>query len=322
MPMMSYKDFEEAIISEMNQQLFKNKDANGLHAEILNYKGNKVISLMDCSRDEFFERMKKYKAYAAGSISLKDLYIMYFQWGSLQEVVNESVSILLNKPYGFEADDLVDYSYVKDHMILRCENSSRFILKASNILHYDFHDISCYIQVQLMIRSRIEYVDITYEVFENLNISKEQLLKDALISTNRLLHPFYINEKGLEAYDNYSHPQWFSSDEDKNSIFIISNLKYLNGASAMFNPYLLNALSKDCRGNFYIVPVCDKFLMVFPEYLEKKTEELYEFLDACNEASEEKNKLSEYVYYFDSDENSLHAVDKIKENEKANSLYS
>ena len=202
--------------------------------------------------------------------------------------------------------DFSDYEKIRTKLCVEVlnRNQNKDILK--KIPHVNLKDLAIVYSVQQRMitesgKKMIMGNYITNQMMADYGISREQLHADAMESVQRL-HPVIF--RSLEAVTAEITAEITGNPVPINTsfstAFVVSNQEHFRGASALFYPGFMDQAVENIGGNFYILPSSIHEVLIVPDRLNMKTEELESIVRSVNlntvEASE---RLSDHVYHYD-----------------------
>lgn len=292
--MLSIEEFEKVVMYQMNDMLQKQFEEDHYSVAIKIYNGSKVITLVDCEEKELEKRVEKYKAYALSAVDLKMLYDRYQDHEPMDQIVVHSLSSLLSHQEKFYPSLLIDYSYVKENMVVACINAKLF--DQSNhmpIPHLKIADIVLHILIRVPPFDEDMYVVLTDDMFQEYRISKKKLFLDALECSSKNLPAEITPFKEL-------YPDADKDSTAANDIYILNNPVNNQGSACMFYPSVIQNLINRYQSSFFVIPFSTSFAIVLPEYHDAYLD-LFKFVlpHLIKREKEETKKLSKEIFYYD-----------------------
>lgn len=250
----------------------------------------------------------------APTISIKHLYDIYKRHGFNQIV--ESLKCMLTEHDGFTSNSFI----ANEDNVIGClcvTKDNKDML--DNVPHRNFFDLSLY------------YVG---KQNNQINIDEDKILNAGFLITNNHLEKFNISEQELfelskrNIMNNYISSCFYNTfikfgNEDllKDSIvyrifgetflkktYLLTSRNNLSGATVMTNFDILKSLSNEIDDDFYIVPVSEDAVFIYP-FSETKNRDLIKgaatmFRDMTDEISDKK--LTDSIYRYNRNENNIY----------------
>lgn len=140
------------------------------------------------------------------------------------------------------------------------------------------------------------------DIFNEFDITKDELYYCARANTLRLMRPIIINNKDKKSKIHIPL-SYESSENDIDNIFYNTNIKELIiknefgsfGATSIIFPSVLKRIADIMQGDYYILPKTVDFVMVI-----KDESSLYEYMQLINYSNVRGPLLSKHVYLYDS----------------------
>ena len=89
-------------------------------------------------------------------------------------------------------------------------------------------------------------------------------------------------------------------------MYIVTNVRMVNGASSILYEGFLRRFAKDHPGNFYIIPSSIHEVVLVPEDMVEEPDHLASVISQANEAVVQPEEvLSDSLYYYDADQDSI-----------------
>lgn len=226
-------------------------------------------------------------------------------------ILQEMIEKLPKDAPKFDMSVFENYKNAKDRLFIRlgnCESSREFL---SGVPHQTMYDMAVTYHIMLDSDKNGEMTTaVTNRLLDIYGVSKEQLHKDALQNSVKLLPPQVMNLNedyimsvftGIQpASVNFDDALKHLSFEDANLI-ILSNTEHCNGAAAMLYPEVLEKISFQTDSDFYILPssVHEVLLLKKTDYLNPN--ELQKMVQSINGTEVlPEDMLSNNVYYYNS----------------------
>ena len=171
-----------------------------------------------------------------------------------------------------------------------------------DIPHYEFEDLSVTFYIKLMsAENRSATCMVTNELMKEWNIDLNELIEEAI-----------ENEKMFEPYDYCLVKDKTKSMERRApkqyELYTISNLKGINGATALLDTKVLSRLANYVDQNLYLIPSSVHEILAFPDTEIASEERLSAILASMNSVVDEQLYLSDHLFYFDRDTKTVMSI--------------
>ena len=293
--MMSYKDF-------------KNELYKGLKERLSNRFGSTVdvfCGTLSNGKDGLI--IRKTGENTAPSLEFEMLYKDYVNSGEKFDRVMYAVSTsavdALNKASALEAFtlDVLDYESVKKRLFLRVVNSKTRMLAETSMPSRKILDLvlTCYIlkanQGDSFELSCI--LPVTDDMLKVYGVSEEKLFADTFENSPKIM-PARVSPlvSILGELSGNEIP-----DQDGLPLYVVTNEKMVNGASALFYPGVMEQVSEELKGSFYAIPSSVHEFLVLPDYeTNDEGDPLKNMINSVNnEFVVPGERLGEGSYYYD-----------------------
>ena len=186
--MMDYEQFKE----QFKEDLKSNLEAKGhdiasvdiAPSQKLNQDGYDAISV------------KLENSMMGPSGNFSNLFAAYEKTGDYDIVLNHATRMMddaISNMPSYDANQLTDYDFIKDKLVLEAVNAEKNSSLLEKVPHKDMEDIAIVYRVLLgQMDDGIASVVVTNEMLEKMDITKEQLHADAMISSPEI-RPVEVN---------------------------------------------------------------------------------------------------------------------------------
>lgn len=322
--MLSLNEFRDDLMLTLNDQLRQSVGNRKYAAIFKKDERTEVISLLDCPYSEFAAHYRrKAGACRVQGFAVHDLYQKYKECKSVEEIADQILERFLPIQTSYDISEIADYSYVKDHMVLRCMNRSFVNTLSDDAVCYHFSDITMYIQIAVDMEGETQYIDITKRMFDDYRIGKQRLLMDAIASSMKLCEAVYLPlSEFIQVRDAATSAILPDKEERLNAFFAVTNETGENGTAVMFYPSFLKELSNKYGGSFYIVPTSIHGFITFPDTDEIDPETWQSLLYDANHSLEQHEKFSDHIFYYDAQRKALRTYETHSFSRKAGFRFS
>ena len=326
--MMNYEEFKEKFTEDLKTNLeAKGHDIASVDiapSQKLNQDGYDAISV------------KLENSMMGPSGNFSNLFGAYEKTGDYDIVLNHATRMMdeaISNMPSYDANQLTDYDFIKDKLVLEAVNAEKNASLLEKVPHKDMEDIAIVYRVLLgKMDDGIASVVVTNEMLEKMDITKEQLHADALISSPEI-RP--VDVKTLFATLDELLPDFdlglpVGAPEDQVLVATVSDKHHGAGVIAYEN--FLDDMAEKMGGDFYIIPCSIHEVLIVPEEMAHDVQGLKEMISNVNSCEvPPEDILSDNLYHYDSKERLFeitenfqdriavkeHEPDKVSEKESA-----
>lgn len=242
---------------------------------------------------------------------------MYQEGKALEQLFEKIAEIACVQTPDFEKDILFDYEKAKERLIIRVCNVEENKDMLDKIPHECKEDLA--ITYHILLTQEDDYsgtVTVNNDLLKNYGITSEQLHKDAIKSSQKLLPPclstmqeLLFDAMGTEARNLLT----IDKPEINDLMLVLRNEGQIHGAAALFYPGVLDKIAEIMKGNFYILPSSVHECILLHD---EDTVELNNLKDLVREANKTtvgpNEKLADQVYHYDMNEKMFEIADDYK----------
>ena len=307
---MDYEQFKE----QFTEDLKKNLEAKGhdiasvdiAPSQKLNQDGYDAISV------------KLENSMMGPSGNFSNLFADYEKTGDYDLVLNHATrrmdDAISNMP-SYNANQLTDYDFIKDKLVLEAVNAEKNASLLEKVPHKDMEDIAIVYRVLLgQMDDGIASVVVTNELLEKMDITKEQLHQDALISSPEI-RPVEVNTLFgtiAELIPDAGFMLPAGGPEDQILVGTVADKHH--GAGVIAYEGFLDEQAKKMGEDFYIIPCSIHEVLLVPESMAHDIESLKEMISNVNSCElETEDILSDNLYHYDSKEKVFELAENFKE---------
>lgn len=227
----------------------------------------------------------------------------------------------------FDPSIIMDFDKIEHNICVKLVNAELNKELLANVPHKRIKDLAAIFYILAYTKEDGNgTITITKEMMGKwrYNIKIKELYKLALENTQRLF-PGKINDMGyminkisgfapnvddLEVeYAGPSFNIYKEVDAELNPLYVVTNVANVSGACVLLYDELLKTFAKKIDGNFYILPSSIHEVLFVPEKANVNKEELKDMVCSVNqEVVDTRDFLSDNVYYYDMDTDSLSVV--------------
>ncbi len=271
--------------------------------------------------------IKEVREDIAQSFRLDDYYEMYKKGEPMNRIGEKVLECYLVNQSRYAGDDCMnDYRRIRDKIFFRLVNREM----NKNLLHQVPHKsvldlcitFHCLVKEE---KSGIGAVQITNAHCERWEVSLENLLQDAMYNTVRMFppilrtmdevmrdilrseieasrqknpeeEPLIPEEVAIEEMMKLMMPH---PDDSRPQIYVLTNQKGINGASCLLYPGIQQAISRQMKEDYYILPSSIHEVLLVPVY--EREENLASMVEEVNKTQVPlEDILSDHVYRYSS----------------------
>ncbi|MBR2552211.1 MAG: hypothetical protein IKF05_04390 [Erysipelotrichaceae bacterium] len=251
------------------------------------------------------------------AVNLEDAYEHYLLDMPLDLVGQKMAEIVMSRSPELDMDLFSSYENVRDHLFLRVCGRKRNPELLQKVPHKRFRDLAFTYHVLMDAKTDgLASAMITLPMLEEFGVSLEQLHKDALKNSERIL-PVRVERIG-DFLKNIGVTEWEREESSEGmQMTVITNSRGIDGASAYFYPGIAEQLSKELGGNYYILPSSIHELIAIPASANRDWHSLELMVRQINrfEVSPE-DQLSDHVYRYNAREHSLELMQEHRNKER------
>lgn len=200
--------------------------------------------------------------------------------------------------------DCSSYQSVRSGLALRVINSRRNADKLKDMPHRDIEDLSIvcfYAPKEKESPYEGHLLAIDSQLLDLWGITEETLFRDAMEGAVRDFPPKLtrLEDELGEIWEKEKTEEAVSETD----VFVLTNTRMVFGAACMFYPGLLSSFAQKTGCNLIILPSSIHEVLLIPEVSGRNYKGLGEVVRSVNsDVVEEKDILSDYVYYYDRNE--------------------
>ena len=308
---MDYKEFIEMVKQDLPQKLSGILEgANISNAKVEKIQGNSYEGISVTPAGSFM----------GVTMDLKPYFEMYND-GLSKEYILERIAGTANSGYEqrpvLTKDMLLDYETMKHRLVLQVVGRENKEEMLKNIPHYDLADLAVIYRLKFgQDDLGLAAVTITNGLLKEYGITSEQLHQDALKQA-LFDEPCFLKNMS-EVIADLSGDMFVPEMEPP--LFVASNRSTINGASVIAYPDFMENAAKQLEGSFYLLPSSIDEVILVPERLEMSVSELQAMVQDINATQvRPEQRLSDYVYHYDSKEKVFERADAYVERKREQS---
>ncbi|MBP3263643.1 DUF5688 family protein [Pseudobutyrivibrio sp.] len=307
---MDYEQFKE----QFTEDLKKNLEARGYDiasvdiapSQKLNQDGYDAISV------------KLENSMMGPSGNFSNLFAAYEKTDDYDMVLNHATRMMddaISNMPSYDANQLTDYDFIKDKLVLEAVNAEKNASLLEKVPHKDMEDIAIVYRVLLgQMDDGIASVVVTNEMLEKMDITKEQLHQDALISSPEI-RPVEVNTLfGTIAELIPDAGFMIQADGPEDRILVGTVADKHHGAGVIAYEGFLDEQAKKMGEDFYIIPCSIHEVLLVPESMAHDINALKDMISDVNSCEvPPEDILSDNLYHYDSKEKVFELAENFKE---------
>lgn len=307
---MDYEQFKE----QFTEDLKKNLEAKGhdiasvdiAPSQKLNQDGYDAISV------------KLENSMMGPSGNFSNLFAAYEKTDDYDLVLNHATRMMddaISNMPSYDANQLTDYDFIKDKLVLEAVNAEKNASLLEKVPHKDMEDIAIVYRVLLgQMDDGIASVVVTNEMLEKMDITKEQLHQDALISSPEI-RPVEVNTLfGTIAELIPDAGFMIQADGPEDRILVGTVADKHHGAGVIAYEGFLDEQAKKMGEDFYIIPCSIHEVLLVPESMAHDINVLKDMISDVNSCEvPPEDILSDNLYHYDSKEKVFELAENFKE---------
>ncbi len=292
---MTFKEFENVVLDYCNNNL-----SSDFAVRVSDVRKNNGIVLKGLSAIQDGKN-------AAPTIYLNDFYSKLLAGTSLDEILRDCVRIIENSDFGpvENLDFIRDYDKAKDRIFYKLINTEKNKDNLQNIPHLNFLDLSIVFYIVVSCgNGDTGTILVNNQILDGFLVTVDRLFEDAKINTIKKLKSVIkpIEEILSDLHSNLDIEEDLnicSDDEGNSFMYVLTNLKKLNGAACILDKEMLMNFANSKHSDFYIIPSSIHEVILVPLREEISSEALREMIRQVNSTEVEPMEiLSDSLYMF------------------------
>ncbi len=240
------------------------------------------------------------------TIYLEEYYQQFQSGETLEEIIGKILKCYEEARFhrSWESSFFCCYNKVKPLIVYKVISKERNAELLEEIPYKEVMDLAlvCYVLVELN-PYQTATVLIRKEHLELWNVTEEEVFEEAGKNVRRLL-PAKLNRMKdvLACMMNLD----FEEDNDEDFMYVMSNEEKNYGAVCIFYEGVMEMVYAAIHENYYIVPSSVHEVIILPESMAPKKQEIEEVVVMMNETQVEREEvLSDKVYYYNGEKKQL-----------------
>ena len=308
--MMNYEQFKEQFTDDLKMNL----EGQGFNIE--------KIDVIPCEKlqqgeyDAVTVRLADSFVGPSGNMSaVFDAYEKFDNYDTILNHVTEKFSDAIENMPLYDANQLTDYSFIKDKLVLEVVNAEKNEQMLEKIPHKSIEDLAIVYRAMLgRDEDGIASVLITNEMLDKMNISAEQLHKDAVESAQEL-KPVTVNTIMGEIVELVGDDFDPGLDEGGpiDNILVGSVADKSHGASVIAYPDFFDDMANKLGENFYVIPSSIHEVLIVPESMGTDVNALKDMIEQVNATElRPEGVLSNNLYHYDAQDKVFEIAEKFE----------
>ena len=309
--MLNYEQFKE----QFTEDLKKNLEGAGFNIEKVDVIPTE--KLQQGTYDAVTVRLED--SFVGPSGNLTDVFEAYERSGGnydalLTHVTEKFTDAIENMPI-YDANQLTDYAFIKDKLVLEVVNAEKNEQMLENIPHKSIEDLAIVYRAQLgRDEDGIATVLITNQMLEKMDITAEQLHHDAVESAQEL-KPVTVNtimgEIAELVGDDFD--PGIETGGPMDNILVGSVADKNHGASVIAYPEFFDDMANKLGENFYIIPSSIHEVLIVPESMGTDINALKDMIEQVNATElRPEDVLSNNLYHYDAQDKVFEIAEKFE----------
>lgn len=310
---LKYQEFLEECIQKLKEQL----------GEGYNIQLNTILKNNSITMDGVV--ILKDGAKITPNIYLEEYFQLYEQGKDMEEIISEITTVYFDKVRERNDVDIqFTYETMKSQIIYRVVNREKNKELLKDCPHFEFLDLAvtfhCLVQDGM---DSIATIRITNNHLKLWQVSMAEIYECAKENTPKLMPPILrkleevlkeilseenlpIDEEQVQVERKRLEADCEVPEYERADLYILSNLKGINGASCLLYPEIIKNFSKLLQCDLYILPSSIHEIIILPAFDAYSKEHLEEMVTDINQTQVPYEEvLSDHVYYYSSLENQI-----------------
>ncbi len=219
----------------------------------------------------------------------------------LSHALNQATAFVEDAPK-FDVASITDYSQTKEKLFVDVVGAERNADLLVKVPHVQVEDMAMVYRIQVGQRDgEVASALVTNQIMDSLGVTPEQLHQDALENA-AMIHPSKVQNLAEVIAEMTGMPVEMVA-ESTPQLLVVSNEDKIKGASALFYPEMMDQLTKEVGGDFFVLPSSIHEVLVMPDNGEMSAEELKAMVTSINgDVVDPADVLTDQVYHFDAKE--------------------
>ncbi len=278
--MMNYEEFETYVCENLKVLLPEDYQDSVLRVDQITKPGFSYRGL----------RVGKSQEHYGIVVDLNHYYQIYRTPVPLSQIMYSIASLIREQVPQIDLKLVMDYEWVKPHLFIRVFNRTWCSSYLRNIPFKTIEDLA--VSPHILASSddhQISSTPVTYSLLDQLGVSAEQLMIDAL---ENAMHLFPARLHYLADI--------LGADRVERQDRILTNSAGINGAAALFYPGELQRIAEEVNGDFYAIPTSIHEAIITPAELAPAEETMQNSLmETLYGFTKQQEWLSDHIYYYD-----------------------
>lgn len=254
------------------------------------------------------------------NINVDSLYEQLQYGANYQDVMSyafdQAKAFVQDSPQ-FDVSSITDYEQMKSKLFVEVVGAERNAAMLEKLPHVQVEDMAMVYRIQIAEQGgEIATTLVTNQLMAEMGVTPDQLYQDALANSAEM-RPVKVQklsemlaemmEMPVEIVEASTPPLLVVTTEDK-----------IKGASALFYPDVMDQISKEFGGDFFVLPSSIHEVLVMPDSRGIGAEELKDMVTYINgDVVDPADVLTDQVYHFDAKERIFERGDKFEARQAA-----
>lgn len=301
---MSFDEFVKRIKKELNEYLPDYLQNMKIIVKKYKSHGEECVSLS----------LKDDKQNSSQPVNLEDYYWDFCHGRSFHNIMGAIAETLEMKPIREEFNLFSDFQSVRNMLFIKVCDVEKNQERLGNMPHTVIEDLAITYHIKYQRRDGdTAFFDVTNEIQKVLNVSKEELHRNAIENSTKMFPAHIYNladrirlqkefemkfqgkseaeiEKTLEEYPT----------SEENLLTVVTNNVDIDGAAAIFYPDMMDTIAQMMEMDYFIIPSTLHEMLVLPDNGAFTAEELKETLVQINTQNVAPwDRLNDQIYHYD-----------------------
>lgn len=262
------------------------------------------------------------------NINLEYFYREYEDGRSFRSIMSEIAESIEMVPPKFEQDVLNDFEKAKELLFIRLSSVEKNADYLEKVPHTIVEDMAITYHLIIEIGEQgVASATITNEYLEKYGATVEELHKLALENSEKIFPANIDNILGVMQKQIAADMKKEGMDEETINMIldelppmenpamtIVTNDVCVNGAAVIFYPGVFEEIAERTGGDYFVLPSSVHETIILPDTGEYSTEELTAMVSDINaNVVEERDRLTDEVYHYDSIDKVFEKASKFEE---------
>ncbi len=229
----------------------------------------------------------------------------------LSHALNQATAFVQDSPQ-FDVAAITDYEQTKSKLFVEVVGAERNAAMLEKLPHIKVEDMAMVYRIQVSEHNgEMASTLVSNQLMDAMGVTPEQLHQDALANSAEM-RPAKVQKLSEMLAEMMEMPVEMVEDSTP-PLLVVTTEDKLKGAAAMFYPDMMDDISKELGGDFFILPSSIHEVLVMPDNGEMSAEELKYMVTSINgDVVDPADVLTNQVYHFDAKERIFERGDKFE----------